>query len=246
MDNQKFHPIERQSLSDRVFQQLKERIFSGDMGPGEPLPAERALCTMLQVNRGALREALKRLEQLRLVSIQHGDATRVLDFRQTGGLDLLTELLLPPNGPPNTDALRGLAEMRTVLAADAARRCAERSPQQADALDTIVERMMGAQEDLEALQELSMQYWTVVIGGSNNVAYQLAFNSMRTAYAQVKDMLVNLLGAEFSALESYKGIADAIRRGDGETAHGTAFRTLKDGESALQRLANLLDLPVEL
>ena len=32
----------------------------------------------------SVREAVKRLEQLRLVEVRHGDATRVLDWRRGG------------------------------------------------------------------------------------------------------------------------------------------------------------------
>ncbi|MBZ0253541.1 MAG: GntR family transcriptional regulator, partial [Candidatus Methylomirabilis sp.] len=53
--------IERKSLSDAVFEQLRARIVAGALAAGETLPSERALCETLQVNRGALREALKRL-----------------------------------------------------------------------------------------------------------------------------------------------------------------------------------------
>ena len=36
----------------------------------------------------SVREALKRLQQLRMVEVRHGDATRVLDWRRSGGLVL--------------------------------------------------------------------------------------------------------------------------------------------------------------
>lgn len=75
-------PVRRQSLSDAVFDQLRDRIVSGAMRAGDPLPAERALCEALGVNRGAVREALKRLAQARLVAVQHGGASRVLDFER--------------------------------------------------------------------------------------------------------------------------------------------------------------------
>ncbi|MCA9719217.1 MAG: FadR family transcriptional regulator, partial [Myxococcales bacterium] len=48
-----FRPVTRRSLSDDVFEQLLDQIVHGKMAPGDKLPAERALCEMLQVNRGA-------------------------------------------------------------------------------------------------------------------------------------------------------------------------------------------------
>ncbi len=55
MDRPVLKPVRRQSLSDAVFDQLRDRIVSGAMRAGDPLPAERALCEALGVNRGAVR-----------------------------------------------------------------------------------------------------------------------------------------------------------------------------------------------
>lgn len=46
-------PVARQSLPDAIFVQLRDRILSGALAPGEALPAERVLCEELGVNRGA-------------------------------------------------------------------------------------------------------------------------------------------------------------------------------------------------
>ena len=56
-------PVERRSLSDAVFDQLSGEILAGSLAPGDALPSERRLCELLQVNRGAVREGLKRLRQ---------------------------------------------------------------------------------------------------------------------------------------------------------------------------------------
>src|SRR5262252_3716050 len=85
--------IARQPLSAAVFDQLAERIIRGAFAPGAALPSERQLCAELGVSRTAVREALARLAQLRLIQVRHGGETRVLDFRATAGLDLLPHLL---------------------------------------------------------------------------------------------------------------------------------------------------------
>src|SRR5438067_3426093 len=78
-------PLSRTSVPDQVFAQLREAILLGRYRPGERLPPQRALAAELEVNMASVREALKRLEQLRLVEVRHGDATRVLDWRRSGG-----------------------------------------------------------------------------------------------------------------------------------------------------------------
>ena len=79
--------------SGEVHRRLREQILSGELAPGDPIPSERALSEELGVNRHAVREALKRLQQAGLVRISQGGATRVLDWRDSAGLEVLLDLM---------------------------------------------------------------------------------------------------------------------------------------------------------
>src|SRR5687768_10094797 len=114
-------PVRKKSLPDAIFDQLRSQIVDGRMAPGAVLPSERELAQVLQVNRQAVREALKRLQQARLVAIQQGGQTRVLNYLETGGTDLLGHLLLTPEGAVRPRVLRSVVEMRQALAPDIAR-----------------------------------------------------------------------------------------------------------------------------
>ena len=81
-----FEQVKKQSLSNAVFEQLRDRIVRGEMEVGTSF-AERVLAEKLGVNRSAVREGLKRLEQAGLVAIQQGGKTKVLNFKKTGGLN---------------------------------------------------------------------------------------------------------------------------------------------------------------
>jgi DNA-binding FadR family transcriptional regulator len=67
----------RRLLPEELARRIQERILSGELGPGAKLPPERELARSLGVNRSSLREALKKLEQLRLLTIRHGSGARV-------------------------------------------------------------------------------------------------------------------------------------------------------------------------
>ena len=57
-----------------VVEQLRERILSGLLQPGTPLPPERELAGQLAVSRATLREGLSILSTMGLLSIQPGRA----------------------------------------------------------------------------------------------------------------------------------------------------------------------------
>lgn len=83
---------ENQNIARKVFEDLRQQILSGRLGAGERLPGERELAARYGTNRNTLREAVRRLEQARLVTVRHGQGVTVADFRRTGTMDLLAPL----------------------------------------------------------------------------------------------------------------------------------------------------------
>lgn len=235
-------PVRRQSLSDAVFEQLREQIVSGEMEPGTTLPAERLLSEKLGVNRGAVREALKRLEQARLVAIQQGGATRVADFLSTAGLDLLAELLVRSDGTLDTTVARSVIEMRSALGPDIARLAALRADDaQRCALVAVVERMEGAAGDLPALQRLAMEFWRTAVEASGNLAYRLAYNTLSVTYERCFDLLTQVLAEELSDLAAYRAIAKAVQKGDTARAERRAAELMSKGAERIFEVVEALD-----
>jgi DNA-binding FadR family transcriptional regulator len=226
--------VQRQSLSDAVFEQLRDQILRGERVPGSALPAERALCEALGVNRGAVREALRRLEQARLVAVRQGGISRVLDYRASAGLELLGALLVDADGRFDPGVVRGILEMRSALGPDVARLAALRGGAgRADALDEIVEALAAAAADLPACQELASRFWAVLVEAADNVAYRLAFNALNETYDRCRELLARALAPELTDVAAYAAIAAAVRSGDGARAEAGARALLRRGEGGL-------------
>lgn len=233
-----FEPVARRSVTDAVFDQLRELILGGDVEAGEKLPAERDLAARLGVNRNAVREALQRLAQMHLVSIQPGGSTRILDFRVHGGLDLLSFLLFGRGTEPRADAIRSMTELRTAIGPDiAARAAARRSDAAVPRLAAVVERMAQVPSaDPVALQTLSMELWRILVDSSGNVAYSLLFNTLDHAYRGVADVVAPALAAELSDLASYRALVRAVGAKDDSAARRIAQRMLARGEAGIAAL----------
>ena len=230
--------IDRRTLSDAVFDQLSREIVDGRMEPGALLPSERELVQVLGVNRGAVREALKRLAQSGLVQIQQGGGTRVLDYRQSAGLDLLGSLMVRGDGEVDVRVARSVMEMRSALARDVARLAAERRTEAAiDALAARVESMSKT-DDLGQLQVLALEFWDVLVEASDNVAYRLAFNTLRDTYELIRGALVIVMADEVSDLDGHRAVLSAIEARDADRAHRAAAALVQRGAA---RVFDLLD-----
>ena len=63
----KIQPITHRSLAEIAAGKLAASILDGSLPPGTQLPPERELMSQLQISRSTLREALKRLDENRLI-----------------------------------------------------------------------------------------------------------------------------------------------------------------------------------
>src|ERR1700678_3580094 len=67
-------PVHVLKASDVLAGELRERILTGELAEGDPLPAERELVKQTQMSRATVREALRILEVQNLVRVRAGRA----------------------------------------------------------------------------------------------------------------------------------------------------------------------------
>jgi GntR family transcriptional repressor for pyruvate dehydrogenase complex len=221
------------SVSGRVFSLLRKQILSGSLAPGDALPSERALVEDFGVSRHAVREALRRLQQAGLIAVSHGGATRVLDLRSNGGLDLLPYLSLQAPGRIDPKVLRAALEMRVAIGTDAARLCAMRAtPDLCEQLRETVDAMKET-DDLAILGELDTQFWGDVLDGADNIAYRLAFNSLIRCLRANEKRALRLISGELLDHRLRLLVEEAIAEGNEQAAELRAREALSGGLKAL-------------
>ena len=240
-----FQPIARKLFAAEVFEQLKQRIVQGEVRPGATLPAERTLAAMLGVNRNAVREGLKRLEQAGLVAIRQGGATQVLDYRRNAGLELLSSLIVRSDGAIDTAVVRSIVELRSELGPIVARLASERSTEEHHAaLAALVAEMRAARErgdDLVVLARLALDFWAVVVSATGNIALELAFNSLAATYGGVVEPMKHLMADEVTATEDYARLTDALAARRAADAVAATRRIAARGQTAVLRLLTAVE-----
>jgi|CZKG01.1.fsa_nt_gi GntR family transcriptional repressor for pyruvate dehydrogenase complex len=219
-------PIPRLSVPDQVFDRLRTAILAGGYRPGERLPTQRALAADLGVNMASVREALGRLEQLRLVEIRHGDGTRVLDWRRSGGLEALVL-----GGATDGSIIGEVFEARRLLLVEAARLAAERrSHEQAASLLELANAVAGAPDDSSALLG-DWAFMAALVEAAGNLVFQLIMNSVRELYLPHAEAFAALVADRETLGELYTRVARAIDERDGDGA-AAAIAELAEAQAA--------------
>jgi len=211
--------IQNRSLADQVFEQLASEIMAERYSPGSSLPAERTLAEVFGVNRHVVREGLKRLEQIGLVKISQGGGTQVLDFKRHAGLDLLALMAEHARGGRDVASVwLAVLEMRGAIAADVARLCALRASRSLKQdLMNLAEAMPKATTS-QQLFRLEVIFWERAVEGSDNLAYQLAFNSLIKGSYALGRSAEDWSAGELRSNGYRTTIARAIFSGDAATA----------------------------
>ncbi|GAC67098.1 FadR/GntR family transcriptional regulator [Gordonia soli] len=227
-----FEPIARRTVSEDAYDQILDGMLSGDLAAGQTLPSERELSRLLGVSRPAVREALTRVAAAGLITVRHGEGTRIRDLATAGGLDLLPRLLVR-DGSVVPDVARSVVEARAeigpVVAGLAARR----------ATDEDVERIratvdgLTAELDPIAQQVAALEFWSRIIDGAHSIAFRLMYNSLRAAYEPALDALAAVLEPEVGNAAGYRAVLDAVADHDPDSARVAAGDLLQPATTTL-------------
>ena len=152
------------AMAEQVVEQIRALIGSGQLRPGDRLPAERELCKQLGISRPSLRAGLRMLVAHGVLRARHGSGTYVAD------------------GPPSLDseqlsllaALHGFTfdqmfEARRVLEVQVAGLAAERAT--AEHLATIAEEtaeMYAALDDPQQYLIHDIKFHRAIASASGN------------------------------------------------------------------------------
>lgn len=187
---------DRQTVTDWVYEELKQAIVELRLAPGEPL-REAALAEQLGVSKTPIREALTRLEQDGLVETTSfkGAAATVYSKRDLAEIYELRELL---EIQAARTAAAGMDEAaRTRLE----QICAEsRSP--------------AIQADLDRLAALLTEFDDVLFGQVTNRRIQALIGNLQAHLARIGKLSAGIPGRVGDSIAEHEKIVEAIFAGD--------------------------------
>jgi len=189
---------------------IVESIWSGRFPPGTILPAERELSELIGVTRTTLREVLQRLARDGWLTIQHGKPTKVNNFWETCGLNILETLArLDQEGIP--ELVDNLLAARTNLSAVFIRGAIRNNPQ---ASAEIIARYKNVEETGAAFAQFDYQLNHDLALASNNNVFVLMMNGFRGLYSRIGGFFFSHEPSRDVARNFYQTLLDAAEKGD--------------------------------
>lgn len=191
---------------------IVESIWSGRFSPGTILPAERELSELIGVTRTTLREVLQRLARDGWLTIQHGKPTKVNNFWETCGLNILETLArLDQDGRPQL--VDNLLSARTNLSAVFMRAAFKQDP---DQCKNIIERYKDIEPDGKAFAQHDYQMHHDLAFASNNPVYVLMMNGFRGLYGRIGTYFFSHGNARDVANSYYQQLLEVLASGESD------------------------------
>ncbi|AMP98563.1 GntR family transcriptional regulator [Pedobacter cryoconitis] len=163
--------IELETPVDKIIGQLKQLITSGQLQPGDRLPAERILAEKFGVGRSYVREAILKLEFYGLLKTNPQSGTYVAGLSIKVLDSIITDII-----KFNKEDFNALLEARYYLELDAVKLAAERR----------------TEKDLESLKEALMDYEAKVNANQNAVEEDMIFH-IRIAKASKNSVIESMI-----------------------------------------------------
>ncbi|WP_224558164.1 fatty acid metabolism transcriptional regulator FadR [Pectobacterium versatile] len=173
--------IKAQSPAGFAEEYIIESIWNNRFPPGSILPAERELSELIGVTRTTLREVLQRLARDGWLTIQHGKPTKINNFWETSGLNILETLArLDHDSVPQL--IDNLLAVRTNIAAIFIRTALRQHPEK---VRDVLTQVNVVDDSAEAFAQLDYNVFRGLAFASGNPIYGLILNGLKGLYIRV-------------------------------------------------------------
>jgi GntR family transcriptional regulator, transcriptional repressor for pyruvate dehydrogenase complex len=166
---------------DEIADSLTRDILVGQYRTGERLPSERDLALRFDANRGAVREAMKKLEQLGIATVQPGGA-RVAPLHEAS-LDIIGHMLAMQD-IPDEDLVDQILQVVQSLIALAAENAVRRgSDAEIADIRARVRHLVDCQHNRRQRAEARFALLSAILEASGNLICRLIARSLLVQFA---------------------------------------------------------------
>ena len=216
-------------LTARLLTTFKKLISEGVFVPGERFPAEREMASSLGVSRGSLRQVLKMLEIMGVVSQRVGDGT-YLNAAAPSILAEPMEFLILLDGISFEEVMDARLIVEPELAARAA---ARHNSELVNELRLSLERLHNGRPHAELIEE-DLHFHRTIFKMADHRVCSLMFSMVHESLRGLMEITSRIVDAEHTA-RMHRRVYAAIRKGDAAEAHARMITHLTDTKEILMR-----------
>jgi len=197
--------VRRNRLYNNIFEELQQRIRQGDWLPGDRLPSITQLAKELQVGTGTIREALRSLQSIGLIKIEHGSGVYITGARPSTELSSHFQNL-------GDGLLLALAETRRILEPELASLAAERgTDEELTEIEGLVRQMEEEDKNGNDFAELDVLFHRQIAHAARNPILYQTMEGVSDLFLESRRAILLDPNALLRALRYHALIAEALK-----------------------------------
>ncbi|MCP4757722.1 MAG: FadR family transcriptional regulator [Proteobacteria bacterium] len=216
------------TLSDDITRKIMREIIAGDQPVGSKLPTERALAERFGVARQVVRESLKYLQALGVVTIRKRVGIVVNDLPISCFFEHFELFLFSEDGSIDIDCLKEILNFRTAINGHILRDAARnRTEEDLKRIRSLTKEYRKAQGDQNRMIAVMVEHMKAIAAASHNRLYQMLANTGANVLLKLQLLVLRTDVLSHESGETLEQVLAAIENRDDEIAVILGNRGLK-------------------
>ena len=204
-----FKPVEKILVSDGILEQIRDLIHSGEFSPGQRLPSEMKMASLLSVSRSSLREALNALVYLGYLHRQNRGVY------VTPRLKWQAAASIPFSRSQEDLDVAEMIEVRKIIESELCALAAKRAePEDIRALKQNLEQMGDQLGDTQAFITSNQNFHLRIAKAAKNHILEDFIVKIRNLLKSNIALVIEKSAISKRSLEYHRRIFEAVRDGD--------------------------------
>lgn len=228
-----FGKINAPSLKEICVQEILSRILSGELKPGDRLPAERELAEAMGISRSSVNHGIMELENMGFLTITPRRGTIVNDYRTHPTPQSLAAVMRYSSVEMEQSLFSDLMATRLLIEGESARLACTHI------YDTTLEKMQKLVEELaqepEDPTDIIYRFHYLLTAASGNTIYSMIYRGFETVLCTLIRQHYSMRSEDIKeTAQLHSALLDAIIRKDEVAAQDLARQILTQGITVLQ------------
>lgn len=218
---------------EKVISYVKDKILHGELKQGEKLPPERELAEALGVGRNSVREALRTLDIMGVISSTQGAGNYVSCNFEKNLVESMTMMFLLEkiNYQQVSELRQGVETQSALLAIDRI------SPEQLDELEKIINELRVSTDEAKNVVLDKRLHYTIALASQNQLIVQIL-----QALSDVIDIFIgNMRGKILVNIKN----KNHLQRAHEDIVNGLRYRDKKVVRHAIEEHYRLVNESIE-
>ncbi|MDL2258183.1 FadR family transcriptional regulator [Eubacteriales bacterium OttesenSCG-928-K08] len=225
-----FEPIVTRRASEAIYEQIRDKILSGEIKPSDKLPSERKLIDMFQRSRPTIRESLRMLENSGLIKIIPGSGGAIVSEISTESIEHPLENMIAIQQISSEE----LFEFRTMIEVTYCGWAAQRRTEEdLERLKNILEQSSNLTANTDHFLAMDQKFHSVLAQASKNKLSGIVDNVLSKIFHEALYQSITSKSPQeqiaecHNILNTHREVLEAVESGDEEAAQSCILNHLE-------------------